>query len=81
MYTQYIYIYTYKLSLKKLRSTITRTQRGVRVYQGRAMAQAVSHRPLTAEALVRARANPCGISDRQSGTGTGFLSEFFGFSL
>jgi hypothetical protein len=28
---------------------------------GCAMAQAVSHRPLTAEAVVRARVNPCGI--------------------
>jgi hypothetical protein len=28
---------------------------------GRAIAQAVSHRPLTAEALVRAWVSPCGI--------------------
>ena len=39
---------------------------------GRAMAQAVSPRPLTAEALVRSRVSPCGICGRQSGTGTGF---------
>jgi hypothetical protein len=39
---------------------------------GRAMAQAVSRRPLTAEARVRARVNPCGICGGQSGTGTGF---------
>jgi hypothetical protein len=39
---------------------------------GRAMAQAVSRRPLTAEARVRSRASPRGICGRQSGTGTGF---------
>jgi hypothetical protein len=32
----------------------------------------VSGRPLTAEARVRARVNPCGICGGQSGTGTGF---------
>jgi hypothetical protein len=35
--------------------------------KGRAMAQAVSRRPLTAEC----RVNPCGICGGQSGTGTG----------
>jgi hypothetical protein len=45
---------------------------------GRAMAQAVSRWPLTAEARVRARVNPCGICGGQSGTGQVF-SEFFGF--
>jgi hypothetical protein len=39
---------------------------------GRAMAQVVSCRSLTAEARVRARVNPCGICGGQSGTGTGF---------
>jgi hypothetical protein len=39
---------------------------------GRAMAQVVSRRPLTVEARVRARVNPCGIYGGQSGTGTGF---------
>jgi hypothetical protein len=39
---------------------------------GHAMAQVVSHRPLTAEAWVRARVNPCGICGGQSCTGTGF---------
>jgi hypothetical protein len=39
---------------------------------GRAMAQVVSRWPLTAEARVRARVNPCGICGGQSGTGTGF---------
>jgi hypothetical protein len=39
---------------------------------GRAMAQVVSRRPLTVEARVRVRVNPCGICGGQSGTGTGF---------
>jgi hypothetical protein len=38
---------------------------------GRAMAQAVSRRPLTAEARVRSRVSPCGVCGGQSGTGTG----------
>jgi hypothetical protein len=41
-------------------------------HMGRAMAQAVRRRPLTAEARVRVRVNPCGICGGQSGTGTGF---------
>jgi hypothetical protein len=36
------------------------------------MAQAVSRWPLTAEARVRPRVNPCGIYGGQIGTGTGF---------
>jgi hypothetical protein len=39
---------------------------------GRVMSQAVSRRPLTAEARVRAWFNPCWICGGQSGTGTGF---------
>jgi hypothetical protein len=39
---------------------------------GRAMAQAVSRRPPTAEARVRSRVSPCGICGGRSGTGTGF---------
>jgi hypothetical protein len=39
---------------------------------GRAKAQAVSRRPLTAESQIRARVNPCGICGGQSGTGTRF---------
>jgi hypothetical protein len=39
---------------------------------GRAMAQAVSCRPLTVEAQVHVQINPCGICGGQSGTGTGF---------
>ena len=44
----------------------------VRLGHGRAMAQAVSRRPPTAEARVRSRSSPCGICGEQSGTGTGF---------
>jgi hypothetical protein len=40
--------------------------------QGRAMAQAVCLRPLTAEARVRLRVSPCGICGGKSGTGTGY---------
>jgi hypothetical protein len=40
--------------------------------RGRAMAQAVNRRPLTAEARVRSRVSPCGICGGRSGTGTGF---------
>jgi hypothetical protein len=39
---------------------------------GRAMAQAVSRRPPTAEARVQSRVSPCGICGGQSGSGTGF---------
>jgi hypothetical protein len=39
---------------------------------GRAMAQAISHPPPTAEARVRSRVIPCGICGGQNGTGTGF---------
>ena len=39
---------------------------------GRAMAQAVSRRPLTAEEQVRSRVSPCRICGGQSGTGTDF---------
>jgi hypothetical protein len=38
----------------------------------RAMAQAVSRRPVTADARVRFRVSPCEICGGQSGTGTGF---------
>jgi hypothetical protein len=38
---------------------------------GRAMAQAVSRRPATAEARFRSRVSPCGICGGQSGTGAG----------
>jgi hypothetical protein len=44
----------------------------VTLTRGRAMAQVVSRRPLTAETGVRARVNLCRICDGQSGTGTRF---------
>jgi hypothetical protein len=52
-----------------------------KVLWGRAMAQVVSRQPLTVEARVRARVNPCGICGGQSGTGTGFSPSFFRFPL
>jgi hypothetical protein len=39
---------------------------------GRAIAQAVSRRPLTVETRVRSRVSPCEICGGQSGTGIGF---------
>jgi hypothetical protein len=42
------------------------------VSQDRAMDQAVSRRPLAAEARIRSRVSPCGVCGGQSGTGTGF---------
>jgi hypothetical protein len=35
------------------------------------MAQAISRRPVTAEARVQSRVSPCGVCGGQSGTGTG----------
>jgi hypothetical protein len=49
-------------------ATVTATY----IFNRRAMAQAVSRQPLTAESRVRSRVNPCGIYGGQSGTGTGF---------
>jgi hypothetical protein len=46
---------------------------------GRAMAQAVSRRPLTAKARIRSRVGPCGISG-QSGTRTGSSPRVLRFS-
>jgi hypothetical protein len=40
--------------------------------EGRAMAQAVSRRPPTAEAWAQSRFGPCGICGGQSGIDTGF---------
>jgi hypothetical protein len=73
---------TFKRSGNTGSSFITAEERTVLHYlplQGRAMARVVSRRPLTAEARLRARVNPCGICGAQSGTGTGFSpsSSFF----
>jgi hypothetical protein len=46
---------------------------------GRAMAQAVSCRPHTAEARVLSGFNPCGICGGQSDKGTGFSPSTSGF--
>jgi hypothetical protein len=48
-----------------------RESNGCTVTEGRAVAQAVSRRPLAAEARIRSRISPCGICGGQSGTGTG----------
>jgi hypothetical protein len=49
------------------------------VEEGRTIAQAVSHRLLTAQARVCSQGIPCGINGGQSGTGTRFSWESFGF--
>jgi hypothetical protein len=40
--------------------------------KGCAVAQAISHQPVTVETSVQTQASPYRISDRQNGTGTGF---------
>jgi hypothetical protein len=47
----------------------------------RDMAQAVSRRPLSAEARIRARSSLCGIGGGQSGTGAGFLRVLWFFHV
>jgi hypothetical protein len=47
----------------------------------RALAYVVSRWPFTAETSVRFQASPCGVWDGGSRTGTGLLSEYFGFPL
>jgi hypothetical protein len=48
--------------------------------RGHTTARAVSC-PFIAEAQVRSQVNPCEICGGQSGIGTGFFSEYFGFPL
>jgi hypothetical protein len=57
----------------------SRTQVKSMLNLGRAMAQAVSRRPPTAEVRVWSRVGPCGICGLLSGTGIGFFPEYFGF--
>jgi hypothetical protein len=45
---------------------------GLTLLWGHSVSQVVSRLPLTSESQVRSRVNPCGICDRQSGTGIGF---------
>jgi hypothetical protein len=52
----------------------------LRTRYGRAMAQAVSRRPLSEEVRVRDRVSQREICGGQSVTGVGFFSEFLGFS-
>jgi hypothetical protein len=62
---------------------VNRGEGSLRCLLGRAMAQAVSRRPVTAGSRVRAQVNPCEICGGQSGTGTGFSpsSSFFPVSI
>ena len=50
-------------------------------FQGSAMAQAVSHRPLTAEVLFQSQISQCGICDGQSRQRNRFLIHYFAFPL
>jgi hypothetical protein len=77
----YIYLsYSYIINIAcrfKLYLGVTRFSQLITVAlyasaRGRAMAQVVSRRPLTAEARFRAEVNPCVICGGQSVTGTGF---------
>jgi hypothetical protein len=54
------------------RNTISATLHKTNTKYGRAMAQVVSRRSLTAKFPVSVRVNPCGICGGQSGTVTGF---------
>jgi len=48
-------------------------------FSGCALAQAVSHRPLTTEAQVQSEATPCGVCGRQSNNKTGFSPSTLAF--
>lgn len=50
-------------------------------FKHHAMAQAVSHRPVTAEARDLSLASTRGVCGVQSGIGTGVFSEYFSFPL
>jgi len=53
----------------------------IQVIYDHSMTQAVSRRPLTAEARVLSQVSPCEIGEEQSVTGGRFFSEYFGFLL
>jgi hypothetical protein len=59
------------VTLHKWEEKQTEEERKVQYMHGLAMAQAVSRRPLIAEARVRARFSPCVIYGGQIGIGTG----------
>jgi hypothetical protein len=54
-------------------------QTSSKAHPGPCHGSVVSRRPLTAEARVRARVNPCGICGGQSGNGTGFSPSYLVF--
>jgi hypothetical protein len=72
---------TYFLHFRTIWEAAGFSETSVTTLEGRAMAQAVSRRPPTAKTRVRSRVSPCGICGAQSGTGTDFFPEYFGFSL
>jgi hypothetical protein len=72
--------YAFDLTMRSKPNGVYKQQLGLSLNIGRAMAQAVSRRPLTAEARVRSRVTPCGICGGQSGTGTGFSPRVLRFS-
>jgi hypothetical protein len=71
------------MTIVKRNNTGLFTSKSARVgkdnFMGRAMAQAVSRRSLTAGVRVRSRISPCGMCGGQSGTGTSFsqVLQFF----
>ena len=62
----------YTLEDSHILSTYKMVLAAVCTHRGRAMAQAVSRRPLTADARVRSRLGPCGICGGRSSVGIGF---------
>jgi hypothetical protein len=70
----YFTLLTYKCSpMHSVWNIMDRSRSLLSLRIDRAMAQAVSRRPLTAETRLRSWVSPCGICGGQSGTGTGFF--------